>query len=353
MARPTIADVAAAAGVSKSTVSRVLNGNVGYMREATLTRVQEIIAALGYRPNSVARSLTLKRTQTVGLLISDIGNPFYPEVILGVEKVATAHHYEVFLCNTMYDLQRSLSFARSLVDKQVDGALIMSSNLSDEALLALEQHALPTVVLDWELDSGSPHLGVISVDFETGITAAANHLVDLGHRRLAHVSGPLQLRTARLRRDAFLSALAARGFDPASIPIVEGNLAIDGGKAAFGDLCALPEMPTAVFAANDLTAIGLVWAARKHGLRVPEDLSIIGLDDIQLASEIEPPLTTVTLHPNRIGCTAMEMLLKLMAGCDEETRTNGLHTKVDTQLIVRQSTAPYDPQTHHGTETPS
>lgn len=339
MSRPTIVDVARTAGVSKSTVSRVLNGNLEYMSHATLARVQETIVALGYRPNSVARSLTLKRTHTVGLLISDVGNPFYPEVILGVEKVAAAHGYEVFLCNTMYDSERSLSFARSLVDKQVDGALIMSSNLSDEAVSTLEQHHMPTVVLDWELEAGSRQLGVISVDFETGIAAAASHLIDLGHQRLAHVSGPLQLHTARLRRDAFLSALAARGLDQHNIPIIESNLTIDGGKRAFDRLHALPEMPTAVFAANDLTAIGLVWAAHKHGVCVPEDLSIIGLDDIQLASEIEPPLTTVTLHPNRIGSTAMTMLLNLMEQFESKNCNSGLHTRVETELIVRQSTA--------------
>lgn len=340
MSRPTIVDVARTAGVSKSTVSRVLNGNLEYISDGTLTRVQETISALGYRPNALARSLTLKRTHTIGLLISDIGNPFYPEVILGVEKVAAAHQYEVFLCNTMYDSARSLSFARSLVDNQVDGALIMSSNLSNEALQMLVAHHVPTVVLDWEPASGAPLLGVISVDFETGIAAAVDHLIDLGHRRLAHISGPLELRTARLRCDAFLQAAAGRSIDPANIPIIEGNLTIDGGKRALEQLRTLPEPPTAVFAANDLTAIGLVWAARKHGLRVPEDLSIIGLDDIQLASEIEPALTTVTLHPNRIGATATTMLLDLLQP-DRDEGATAPHIEIETQLIVRQSTAPY------------
>lgn len=339
MSRPTIGDVARTAGVSKSTVSRVLNGNLDYISAATLARVQAAIAALGYRPNALARSLTLKRTHTIGLLISDVGNPFYPEVILGVEKVAAAHHYDVFLCNTMYDSARSLSFARSLVDKQVDGALIMSSSLSDEAVQALAQHHVPTVVLDWAPAPGAAPLAVITVDFATGIAAAANHLIDLGHRRLAHISGPLHLRTARLRRDAFLQAAAARGFDPAAIPIIEGNLAIDGGKRALAPLRALPALPTAVFAANDLTAIGLLWAARKHGLQVPADLSIIGLDDIQLASEIEPPLTTVSLQPHRIGATAMTLLLTLLQS-DRDEAPPAPHTVIDTQLIVRQSTAP-------------
>ena len=148
MSRPTIVDVADIAGVSKATVSRVLSGNAEYMRVETRERVLAAIAELDYRPSSVARSLTSKRTQTAGILVSDIGNPFYPEVIRGVEDVALNNSYNIFLCNTGYDLVRGMTYIRSLIDQQVDGALIMSSTMSDDWVLELAKHNIPNVVLD-------------------------------------------------------------------------------------------------------------------------------------------------------------------------------------------------------------
>jgi LacI family transcriptional regulator len=339
MPRPTIADVARAAGVSKSTVSRVLNGNTDYVRSDTLERVAHTIAEMGYRPNAVARSLVSKRTHTAGLLISDVGNPFYSEVIRGVEDIALAHGYDVFLCNTSYDLARGMTFVRSLADKQVDGVLIMSSSMSDELVLELAKHQVPVVVLDWQLSAVEGIVGAIAVDFTKGISAAAAHLVDLGHRRLAHVSGPLHLRTSGLRRDPFLAALAERGIDPAQVIVVEGNLRIDGGRRALAELLAIPNRPTAVFAANDLMAIGIAWAARDHGLRVPEDLSVIGLDDIQLAAELTPPLTTVALPRYELGSLAMGMLLDLLEGSHVPQAEPICQSQVETHLVVRQSTA--------------
>ena len=339
MARPTIADVARAAGVSKSTVSRVLNGNTEYVREDTIARVRATIEKLGYRPNAVARSLVSKRTRSAGLLISDVGNPFYSEVIHGVEDVALAHGYDVFLCNTNYDLARGMTFVRSLADKQVDGVLIMTSSMSDELVLELAQRQVPVVVLDWQLTATQGVVGVITVDFGPGITAAANHLIDLGHRRLAHVSGPRHLRTSQLRQEAFLGAVAARGIDPATVTLIEGNLRIDGGRQALDVLLAQAQRPTAVFAANDLMAIGLVWAARARGLHVPEDLSVIGLDDIQLAAEITPPLTTVALPRYELGGLAMRMLLDLLDRAPESRPQMFCHSRVATRLVVRQSTA--------------
>jgi LacI family transcriptional regulator len=338
--RPTIADVARVAGVSKSTVSRVLNDRTHHMRQGTRQRVLQAMDELGYRPSAVARSLVSKRTHTVGLLISDVGNPFYPEVIHGVEDVALAAGYDVFLCNTSYDLERGMAFVRSLADKQVDGTMLMSSSMSDELVLELARHQIPVVVLDWQLGSVDGMVGTIAVDFRTGIRAAANHLVDLGHRHIAHVSGPAALRTACNRRDFFLDALADRGIDRATVTVVEGNFRIDGGRQAMAALAALTERPTAVFAGNDLMALGIVWEARKRGLDVPQDLSVVGLDDILLAQQNVPPLTTVALPRYDIGSIAMQMLLDLIPVAQESQSIPIYRETVSTHLSVRQSTAP-------------
>ncbi|RME73009.1 MAG: LacI family transcriptional regulator [Chloroflexi bacterium] len=334
MPRPTIADVARRAGVSKSTVSRVLSGNVEYMRPDTKARVEQAIAELGYRPSHLARSLTSKRTYTAALLVSDVGNPFYPEVIHGVEDVALSHGYDIYLCNTNYDVSRGLNSIRSLIDRQVDGILIMSSSMTDEWLEELVQHSIPTVVLDWVLTNPPPTVGIIGVDYRPGIQAAVEHLLALGHRRFAHVSGPLHLPTALARRDAFLHALAAHGINPSQVAIIEGNFRVDGGRAAMDELLSLPQMPTAVFTGNDMMAMGLVRASRARGLQVPRDISVVGLDDIWLVADMEPPLTTVALPRYEIGQMAMRMLLDLL-----KRPPASPYQQVETRLVCRQSTA--------------
>ncbi|RME49615.1 MAG: LacI family transcriptional regulator [Chloroflexi bacterium] len=336
--RPTIADVARLAGVSKSTVSRVLSGRAEYMRDETRARVEQAIAELGYRPSSVARSLVSKRTLTAAMLVSDIGNPFYPEVIAGAEDVALGQGYNIFLCSTNYDLERGLTFVRSLIDKQVDGVLVMSSSVSDEWLQELAQHRIPVVVLDWEPQNVHGPVGVIGVDFAPGIHAAVAHLVGLGHRQLAHVSGPRHLRTSHLRQNAFLEAAAAHGLDPGDIPVVEGDLQVAGGRKALAHLLNLPRVPTAVFAANDLMAMGIVRAARARGLRVPHDLSVIGLDNIWLAADMDPPLSTVALPRYEIGQLAMRMLFELLQQPD--LARPFYRRQVATHFLARESTAP-------------
>jgi len=337
VSRSTIADVAQLAGVSKSTVSRVLSGNAEYMRDETRRRVEQAIAELDYRPSSVARSLVSKRTFTAGILVSDIANPFYPEVINGVEDVALGQNYNIFLCGTNYDLDRGMTFVRLLIDRQVDGVLIMSSTMSDEWVRELARHNVPVVVLDWEPHDITGTVGAIGVDFEPGIRAAIDHLVSLGHTRIAHISGPPHLRTSHLRQEAFLRATAAHNLNPQAVTIIEGDLRIDGGKRALTHLLRLPERPTAVFAANDLMAMGLVRAARTNGLRVPNDLSVIGLDNIWLIEDMEPPLTTVALPRYEIGQLAMKMLLTLLN--EPHVAQPIYRQQVATHFVIRQSTA--------------
>lgn len=335
MKRVTMSDVARQAGVSKSTVSHVLN-DTRYVAEETKQRVLEAIEDLHYRPSKVARSLASQRTNTVGLLISDVGNPFYHQVILGVEDIALKHDYSVFLFNASYDLERSQRYILSMIDRRVDGVMFMSSRLSDALIEELAEHQVPAIVLDWE----EPRLGdiaAITLDFETGLREAVEHLLSLGHRHFAHVSGPLDLWTARQRRDMYLSILEENGIDPAGVPVVESNLRTDGGRRALRSLLDVSPRPTAVFAANDLLALGVMWEAMQYGFQVPAELSIIGLDGIELSAEITPSLTTVALPRYEIGARAMTMLLDMI-----ETNTPGASHRavVHTRLVVRQSIGP-------------
>ncbi|KAA3657594.1 MAG: LacI family transcriptional regulator [Chloroflexi bacterium] len=339
MSRPTIADVAREAGVSKATVSRVMSGRSEYMRDATRERVEKAIKRLNYRPSSVARSLTSKRTNTAGILISDVGNPFYPEVIHGVEDTAFQDGYDVFLCNTNYDEKRGMAFVRSLIDKRVDGVLIMSSSMSDRWLEELARNNVPALVLDWEVKNAKGNLCLLRVDYRRGVQQAVDHLIELGHRRFVHVSGPIELRTSRWRQRAFLSALKGYGIPEKDILIIEGDLRIDGGRAAMQVIAQQKGRYTAVFCANDLMAMGILSEARAHNIKIPTDMSVIGLDNIWLATQTDPPLTSVTLPRYQIGQTAMQLLFELMKN-PRAKDAEPLFSRLETGLTIRDSTAP-------------
>ena len=234
MARATIAQVAKKAGVSKATVSRALSDKYAYLRPETRRHVEMAVEELAYRPSSIARSLTSKRTQTAGVMIADIGNPFYPDVLRGIEDTALKEGYNVFLCNTNYDLSRGMDYVHSLVNKRVDGVLIMTSGFAKEWLEELDSNNVPVVILDWEVQVRTGNVSAIGVDFHRGIQAAVEHLFALGHRRFAHVSGPSQLPTSGYRSEAFRQALAGFGIGDGELTVVEGNLRMDSSRRRAG-----------------------------------------------------------------------------------------------------------------------
>lgn len=334
MNRVTIKDVAIRAGVSQSTVSHVLN-KTRVVEEATRQKVLRAVEELGYRPSQVARSLISKRTKTAGLLISDVSNPFYPDVILGVEEVAFANDYSIFLCNTNYDLERGLKLVQSLVDKSVDGILFMSSSMSLQMVQEAVENRIQAVVLDWEENNLEELASTITINFQSGFQQAVRHLIEIGHRQIAHISGPLSLWTAQVRKNAFLKALEQNGLDASQAIIIEGDLRIEGGRKAFEQLYHLNPRPSAVLAANDLMALGVLWAARNAGLDLPSDLSVVGLDDIDLASKVSPSLSTVALPRREIGRTAMRLLLEMIREGKEATKSR---LTIDTTFVLRQST---------------
>ena len=335
---PTIVDVALAAGVSRATVSRVMSGSNAPIKPGTREKVLKAAADLNFRPNAVARSLSGKRTYTVGVLVSDIGNPFYADVIKGVEEAGLQEGYSLFLGNTSFDLARGTTLLHSLIDRRVDGVVILFSRATEEWLSQLANHGIPVSVVDRDpilppLESVS-----ISVDFNPGIQAAVKHLVELGHRRFAHVSGPLDLHTSIRRRDVFLDALASHGIKPSQVTSDEGDFHIEGGREAAKRIFSRKTWPTAIFTANDLMAIGVMAEARDRDLRIPQDLSVIGLDDIWQASHCTPPLTTVALPRYDIGFLAMSKLMALLKE-GKGTQTSPLEIGVNTNFVLRGSTA--------------
>ena len=333
MSRPTMADVARAAGVSKATVSRVLNGTATHMRPATAEKVKKAVDALGFRPNALARSLSLRRSGTLALVVSDVVNPFYAEIIHGLEDAALKEHSNIFLCNTNYDLERGLTLVRSLIDKRVDGVLLMSSSMEVRWVEELHQNSVPTVVLDPVSDKDQIGSATIRVDFDRGIGEAVAALTKAGHQKLAIVTGPLGLKTARVRRDAFLEAVRRHDVDPENIVQVESNFRVDGGRLALPPL--LQAGVTAAFCCNDLMALGVLLEARKKGLEVPRDLSVIGLDDIEMAAQSFPALSTVALPRYDIGRLAAELIFELMA----EGASSSPTRDVDTRYVARESVA--------------
>jgi DNA-binding LacI/PurR family transcriptional regulator len=333
MKRVTIKDVALRSGVSKSTVSHVLN-KTRFVEDHTRQKVLQAIQELNYRPSSIARSLVSQRTGTAGLLISDVGNPFYHDVILGVEEVALTNGYSIFLCNTGYDLARGMKYIHSLVDRLVDGVMFMSSNMIIDMIKEVHVNSIQSVVLDWGGTNVSEMAATITIDFKNGICEAVQHLVEFGHRRIAFAGGPTNMWTAKVRKQAFLKAIEECQPFVEGVVLLDGNLRIEGGYRAFEELSRLVPRPTAVIAANDLTALGIMWASRNAGFILPDDLSVIGLDDIDLASRVTPTLTTIALPRYEIGRLAMQNLLSLIRE-PAQPKTNQM---VDTHLIVREST---------------
>lgn len=343
MSRPTISEVANAARVSKATVSRVLNGTSDYLRPATRARVLQAIEALNYRPSAVARSLSLRRTQTVGVLLADVSHPFSSEIIRGVEDVALADGYDIFLCNMMHEPARYTRLVQSLIDKQIDGVLVLTTTLPDSCLTELLAARTPVVALSRSASTGEPLLGSILVDFVPGFEAAVRHLLDLGHQRLAYVSSPLFRNTTARNpqvEEAFRTALTRNGLDPDQIPVLEGNQRPDSGKRALTTLLQRPTPPTAILAGDAYTAFGVLWAAQAFGLTLPGELSVISLDDLPLAEEVNPPLTTVAYPRYELGATAMNMLLTMLDPPDPLPADQVRQERLVTHLVVRASTAP-------------
>ncbi len=310
----TIYDVARAAGVDPSTVSYALSGK-GTISKETRAKILRLAEDLGYRPNLVARSLIMQHTHTIGLVLPTISNPFYGEVAQAVERRAQRAGYRVFVANTDGDERLGDELLEDLAARQVDGVIAMSGGLSLSCIVACSNAGLPVVSCMWnEQDLSAP--APVDIDFVAGGRIAAHHLLDLGHRRIGLIAEGTAGATPRhhLRMRGFHDALVDAGVTPEDTLTRLGDSSVESGKVAALDLLSLPDPPTAIFATNDLMALGILAAAWKLNLRVPQDLSIVGFDDIVPAAYVTPPLTTIRIDRTAFMDAATDYLLDMIAG---------------------------------------
>src|ERR1700733_14711014 len=325
----SIRDVAAKAGVSTATVSHVLNGTRGSKPE-TRQRVLAAIQELGYSQNQAGRDLARGRSSLLGLIISDIRNPFFPEVTAAFQEQALLNNMDALVLNTNYDAHRTLNSVKRLMGLQVPGVAILTSQIDPAVVSMLADHRIAAVYLD--LGRVDDSISNILLDYEDGILEVLEHLTKLGHRRIAYIGGPLHLNSAQRRKNAFLESATQMGLEaPATI---DADFTVKGGYFACAKLLA-GSMPTAIVAGNDLTAIGVLHRAYDGGLRVPEDLSVVGFDDILFAEFTQPALTTVSVPRIEIGRVAFQALWTMMA----DPSSAGREYRVGTNLIARQTTA--------------
>ena len=329
-----IRDVAKRAGVSVATVSRTVN-NVPSVNALLAARVHEAIRDLNYFPNTQARALVSGRSRLVGLLVPDITNPFFPELIKRFEQAVVERGYELLIGSTDYDsdLQHVL---RRMVERNVDGVAVMTFGVEDPVLDELSHRNIPMVFVDVS-ETDFPQ-DVLLVNYGQGMLEAVEHLVALGHRDIGFISGPLKEHSALLRRQAFLTSMRKSGCVAREDAILEGDHQLEGGMHGMATLLRRPHPPTAVLCSNDMTAIGALRTLQQRGFRVPDDMSLVGFDDIHLAEFVHPPLTTVRMSQTEIAQSAIRSLLSRIEQTSVSSKPQSF--PISTRLIVRETTAP-------------
>jgi LacI family transcriptional regulator len=332
LASTTINDIAKLAGVSIATVSYVINNSRRVSPEIA-DRVQKVIDELDYRPDETARSLRNKRTCTIGLIIPDNANPFFAEIAKGVEDAGYKSGYSVLLCNSNSMIEREIEYLKLLLAKRVDGIVLASTSHNCEHINKMKGLDVPVQLFyrNWKLKNSD----IYEIDNEFVGYKATQYLLDLGHRKIAHIKAKSYQSASGKREVGYIKALQEFGINPNQKLMPRGDNLISGGERCGYELISRNEDFTAVFAANDAMAIGVMRAFRDSGISVPDDVSIIGVDDIILASYSEPPLTTISQPKYEAGIMAAENLIDRMEG-----KYNGStrHINLKTQLVVRNST---------------
>lgn len=325
-------DIANLVKVSPTTVSHVIN-KTRYVSPETSKKVQDAMEKLNYSPNLLARSLATGKTHTAGLVISDIKNPFYPEIVQGVEELAVRNDYNIFLCNTDYDVEKGLKSTGVLIRKKVDGIIIASTQAENFLIKELLDIKIAFVLVG--LNKTEVGADNIYLDFKAGIEEAVNYLVSLGHKKIFFISGAKNLNTTRIRENNFREVMEKNKERNLSYKIFDGNYKLDGGIMCAEEILKEKELPTAIICCNDLTAIGAMKVFKNNGVKIPDDISIIGLDNITLTEIVSPTLTTINLDRYEIGKAAMELLLNRIKNKDIPKQTRFFKTK----LVLRESTA--------------
>jgi DNA-binding LacI/PurR family transcriptional regulator len=331
--RMDIRTIARAANVSIATVSRTING-IATVNPQMAKRVLAVIDELDYFPNTQARALVSGRSRIFGLIVPEITNPFFPELIQGFEDIAVEHGYEILVSSTTNDAGRMSHCIRRMLERKVEGVAVMTFGTEEPLLDQLAKRKVPLVFIDTGPDR--PGISLLKVDYHHGIHQAVQHLVALGHLKIAFICGPLKLHSAQSRKAAFSRSLHECGIAPHPNWIIEGDHTLEGGIAAMDQLLAANTIPTAVICSNDMTAIGVMHKVYRAGLRVPDDLSVIGFDDIHISEVTIPPLTTVQMSRFELARSAFHAL---RAHVDRSgTYIPKREYNIQTDLIVREST---------------
>ena len=331
---PDIRSVAALARVSIATVSRTINGSP-LVSERLSKRVWQAIKQLNYFPNTHARTLVSGRSRLFGIIVENITNPFFPELIQSFEAVAVTHGYEILVSSTNSDPTVLTTCVRRMLERKVEGVAVLTFGEEEPVLDQLMHRNVPIVLAEFQLDD--PKASTIVLDYRSGMYAAVNHLATLGHRQIAFLAGPRKLHSAITRENDFRAAMEAAGLLIQKKWIIECDHTLKGGVAGYGHLQSMAVRPTAIVCSNDMTAIGVLRAAYMEGLNVPRDLSVIGLDDIDFAEYTLPPLTTIRLSRVDLARAAFDALRQ-----QAEFPANPNMKReflVSTSLVVRGSTA--------------
>jgi LacI family transcriptional regulator len=331
----TIREVASRAGVSPTTVSHVIN-NTRFVSADARQRVLDAMSELNYRPNVLARSLRRGETHTLGLILPDSANPFFAEIARAIEDVAFSAGYSVIIGNSENQLSKEQIYVEVLVNKQVDGLIFVTTGDQSSSLESLVRDGLPVVVVDRRL-SGLQVDTVLTDNLQGGLSAT-RYLLELGHRRIACVTGPSNLTPSAERVIGYRRALEEYGVSPDENLILRGNFHPDSGYRATLELLRCQPPPTAIFVCNDMMAIGALRALGEAGLRVPEHCSLVGFDDIELASYVIPPLTTIGQDKTALAEAAVTLLLERIADPDLPAQNRVLPTKLIERLSTRRTT---------------
>ena len=327
---PSIKDIARLASVSHSTVSRALQ-NSPLVNAETSEKIRRIARESGYRASAIARGLVTKRTRTIGLVVTTIADPFASEVVNGIEQAANDHGYSVFLADSSADPVREQQVVQSFAERRVDGIVVTSSRVGALYLPVLSEMRVPIVLVNNQHPGAFVHS--VMIGNVEGSLAVANHLIELGHRRIAYLGDQFGYQSDAERFAGYRQALGHAGLPFRPEFVVHGDGKPEEAMQAMERLLALPEPPTAVCCYNDMTALGAMRTIHLRGLRIPQDISVAGFDDLFLASYTQPRLTTVHQPMHKMGLLAMESLFRLMSGEESPIRI-----KVDAELVVREST---------------
>lgn len=336
----SIIDVARIANVSIATVSRVLTGSTHPVSEETRARVLEAARRLNYSPSALAKAMVTGDTYIVGVIIGDATDPYFAAIVRGVEDVARKHGYLVIVCNSDRVPAIELKYLRTLNDYRVDGVIFAGGGLVDETYLREMRQALEAF---YEREAVCVSLGKhlfpslsVTVDNTRAAQDAVDYLIGLGHTEIAYISGPKLLTTAELRLRGYEQAMEQHGLAVREEFILSGEYKYESGLQAARTIHALPHKPTAIMASNDIMAVGCIVGLKELGYAIPEDISVMGIDDIPMARIVDPPLTTIALPMYDLGATGMEALIKLRRG--EITLDDNV--VLPHRLVVRRSTAP-------------